>query len=150
MGWSILLDLRVILAGALIATGLYAAVQRVEKEHVQAEFAQFKADVESEAAKAKVRNAQEALRQAQSAQEVVDDLQNRNAYLSARYDRLRASRASSSSVPPISSAPEVTVSLPGSLEQPDPTLGCLQALEWGDRELSKYAELWRLQEKNAN
>ena len=149
MGWSLLLDLRVLLAGALIATWLYAAVQRVEKEKVQAEFAQFKADVESEAAKAKVAAARTEALQATHAQEALDGLQTRLDAVSVAYKRLQHASPGSSTVSSIPSAPEVTVSIPGSLEQPDPPLGCLQALEWGDRELSKYAELWRLQEKNA-
>ena len=147
MPWF-LLDLRVMLAAALVAMGLYAAVQRIEKEHAKAELAQFKADVESEAAKAKVRNAQEALSQAQASEEVVSDLQTRNAALSRAYASLRAS-SSSRPVPPIPPAPPSPGSCPGSPQQPDPTIGCLQAIQFGDEQLAKFAELWRLQEKNA-
>ena len=148
MPWSLLLDLRVILAAALVAMGIYAAVQRVEKEQAKAELAQFKADVESEAAKAKVRNAQEALRQAQASEEVVSDLQTRNAALSRAYASLRAS-SSGRPVPAIPQASPSPGSCPGSPQQPDPTIGCLQAIQFGDEQLAKFAELWRLQEKNA-
>jgi hypothetical protein len=83
---------------------IYAAVQRLEKERAKAEFAQFRADVESEAAKAKVScGSQEAL-QATHAQEALDDLTTRNAALSARYERLRHANAGSGAVPSLSSA----------------------------------------------
>ena len=150
MGWSLLLDLRVLLAGALIATGLYAAVQRVEKEHVQAEFAQFKADVESEAAKAKVAAARTEALQATHAQEALDGLQTRLDAVSVAYKRLQHASPGSSTVSSIPSAPEVTVSIPGSPPESDTLARCISTLEWGDKELAKYAELWRLQEKNAN
>ena len=54
---GVLLDLRVLLGIALIATGVYAKIQTVRMEEAKAELAQFRADVESEAAKAKVANA---------------------------------------------------------------------------------------------
>ena len=148
MPWALLLDLRVMLAAALVAMGIYAAVQRVEKEQAKAELAQFRADVESEAAKAKVRNAQEALGQAQASEEVVSDLQTRNAALSRAYASLRAS-SGSRPVPHIPQAPTSVSACPGSPQQPDTLAGCLQAIQFGDEQLAKFAELWRLQEKNA-
>ena len=148
MPWF-LLDLRVMLAAALVAMGLYAAVQRIEKEQAKAELVQFKADVESEAAKAKVRNAQEALRQAQASEEVVSDLQTRNAALSRAYASLRRTNPGSGGVPTLPQAPPSPGACPGSPQQPDPSIGCLQAIQFGDEQLAKYAELWRLQEKNA-
>lgn len=152
MPWALLLDPRVLLGIALIATGLYAAVQRLQKEHVEAEYAQFRADVESEAAKAKVSAAQESLRRSENAQEVVSDLQNRYAALNARYRVLRAN-SGGSPVPAVPSASAGAQTCPSG--QPHAALGhvpegaCLAAIEAGDRELAKYRELWRLQEKNS-
>lgn len=153
MNPSLLLDIRVLLGIALIATGIYAKVQSLRVDQIKAEYAQFRADVESEAAKAKVAAAQEAARQAQAAQEVLSDLQTRNASLSARYERLRRDSAGSSPVPPVSSTATSVAAC--SCGQPDtptrfvPEGRCLAALEAGDRELAKYRELWRLQEKNS-
>lgn len=155
MPWAtLLLDIRFWLAAALVATGLYAATQRLEKEHVKAEYAQFRADVESEAAKAKVAAAQEAARRSDNAQEVLSDLQNRFAALNARYRVLRSS-AGSGTVPAIPISPPGTQAC--SCGQPDPAPRlvaesegrCLEVIEAGDRELAKYRELWLLQEKNA-
>ena len=148
MPWTPLLDLRVMLGIALLAAGAYGAVQRIEKEKVKAEFAQFRADVETEAAKAKVRNAQIAVQQAQAAQEVLGDLQTRLDRANAVYASLRAS-ASRRTVPALPSTPPSPSPVAGSLEQPYADARCMAALEWGDREMSKYAELWRLEQKNA-
>lgn len=152
MPWALLLDVRIWLASALVITGLYAAVQRVEKNQIKAEYAQFIADVESEAAKAKVAAAQEAARRAQNAQEVVSDLQARFDALNSRYRILRTS-SGSGTVPALSSS--ATSIAACSCGQPDaaprfvPEGRCLAALEAGDREIAKYRELWRLQEKNS-
>jgi len=154
--WSILLDLRVLLGIALIATGVYAKVQTVRMEEAKAEYAQFRADVESEAAKAKVAAAQEATRQAQAAQEVLSDLQTRYAALNRRYRVLRSS-SGSSPVPALSSAAPSLGSCPGDPSQPDAAARLLAEvesrvtaiLEEGDRELAKYRELWELQLRNA-
>lgn len=151
--WRIFLDLRVILAAALIATGIYAKIQSVRVDQIKAEYAQFRADVESEAAKAKVAAAQEAARQAQNAQEVLSDLQTRNAALNARYERLRRASAGSNPVPAV----PITAPSPQacSCGQPDAATGfvpegrCLAALEAGDREIAKYRELWELQIRNS-
>ena len=156
MPWALLLDARVLLGIALAATGLYAAVQRLEKERVKAEYAQFRADVETEAAKAKVRNAQEAARQAQNAQEVLSDLQSRYAALNARYRVLRAN-ASSRPVPALSEAAPILSACPGEPSQSDASarfLGEVESrvtaiLEKGDGEIAKYVQLWKQQEKNS-
>lgn len=156
MWLALLTDLRFWLAAALVATGLYAAVQRLAKEQVKAEYAQFRADVESEAAAARVRAAQEAARHAQNAQETLDALQTRYDALNARYRVLRSS-AGSGPVPSLSSAAPSLAACPGSPDQPDPAARFLAevegrvaaVLEAGDRELAKYRELWELQEKNS-
>jgi multidrug efflux pump subunit AcrA (membrane-fusion protein) len=151
--WSLLLDLRVLLGIALIATGVYAKVQTVRMEEAKAEYAQFRADVESEAAKAKVAAAQESLRQAQAAQEVLSDLQTRYAALNARYGRLRAS-SGSGPVPSLSAAAPSLGSCPDGADAAARLLAEVESLvipilEEGDRELAKYGELWELQQKNS-
>lgn len=158
MPWLVLLtDLRVWLAAALIATGLYAAVQRLGWQSCKAEFSQFRADIESEAAKAKVKAAQDEARHAQAAQEVLDDLQTRYAALSARYSRLRANSGSPNTVPSLSSAAQVLSTCAGESGQSDANARFLAEVESrvtaiteaGDREIAKYRELWELQLKNS-
>ena len=157
MPWALLLDLRVILGAALIAMGIYAKIQTVRLDAAKAEFAQYKADVESEAAKAKVLAAREEARRAQNAQEVLDGLQARYTALNARYRRLQHATASSGPVPALSDAAALFGTCPGDAGKPDPTAGRLAEiesritgiLETGDREIAKYVELWRLQEKNS-
>lgn len=156
MGWSLLLDLRVLLGAALIAVGIYAKTQQLAKELCHAEFAQFRADVESEAAKAKVAAAQEAARHAQVAQETLDDLQTRYDALNARYGRLRSTAASSSSVPALSSAATSLPACSADASQPNAIarlLGEVESrvaaiLEVGDRELAKHRALWEWAQKN--
>lgn len=152
MPWALLLDIRVILAAALVLTGLYAATQRLGWQHCKAEYAQFRADVESEAAKAKVRNAQEDARRSKNAQEALDGLQARYDSLNARYRVLRTSPGSGPvpSIPIAAASPQAC-----SCEQPNAATGfvpegrCLAALEAGDREIAKYRELWELQLRNS-
>lgn len=157
MPWAIFLDYRAWLVAAIVGLGIYAAVQRLEKENCKAEFAQFRADVESEAAKAKVKAAQEAAQQAQHAQEALDDLSTRNAALSARYERLRNSKPDSGQVPSLSSAAPSLGACRGEPNQPDPLIGRLDEIEGrflavlakGDTEIAKYVELYRLEQENA-
>ncbi len=133
---------------AFAALAGYAAVQHIGWQASKAEYAQFRADVESEAADAKVRNAQEAARHAQNATEVLSDLQTRHDALSARYASLRA-RSGGSPVPTVPGAACEPSPGTGSPIQPDPAARCLAALQFGDEQLAKYAELWRLQKANA-
>lgn len=95
MPWTLLLDLRVILGAALVATAIYAKVQSVRVDAITAEYAQFRADTESEAAAVKVKNAQESARRSQNAQEALDGLQARFDALNDRYRVLRTSPGSS-------------------------------------------------------
>ena len=156
MPWALLLDLRVILGAALVVTAIYAKVQSVRVDQCKAEYAQFRADVESEAAKAKVAAAQEAARRALHAQEVLSDLQARYDALNARYSRLRTS-SGSGTVPALASAAPSLGSCPSDTSQPDANARFLAEvegrvtaiLEEGDRELAKYRELWQLQLKNS-
>lgn len=153
MWLTLLLDIRVWLAAALIATGLYAEVQRLEKEAVKTEFAQFRADTESEAAKAIVRNAQEAARRSQNAQEVLSDLQNRYVALNARYRVLRDG-SGGSPVPALSSAATSIGSCPEGADANARFLAEVESritavLEAGDGEIAKYQELWELQVRNS-
>ncbi len=156
MPWALLLDLRVLLGAALISMGIYAKILDVRLQQEKAEYAQFRADVESEAAKAKVRNAQERAQQAINAQEALSDLQDRNAALNRRYERLRAS-SSGGVVPSLSSAAASLGSCPGNAVQPYSPSGLLAEIESrvtailkaGDLEIAKYGELWDLGEANA-
>lgn len=141
-----------------LALGGYAAVQRLGRQQVEAEFAQFRADVQAEAAAASVRAAQEAARRAQNAQETIDALQARNAALSARYKRLRDAKPSPGGVPDLSTAAPVLSSCGPKHIEPDATarfLGAVESaligiLEAGDAEIAKYVQLWALQQKNAS
>lgn len=148
MPWALLLDLRVILGIAIVGMGIYAKVQTVRIAECKAEYAQFRADVESEAAKAKVAAAQEATRRALAAQEVLSDLQTRNAALNARYQRLRAS-AGSGIVPSVPAPAPSPSSVAGSPEVTDADARCLAVLESADREIGKFVELWNLQLLNS-
>ena len=157
MPWALLADLRVLLGIALIATAGYAAVQKNRLAMCKAEFAQYQADVDREASAARVRAAQEARRHALNAQEVLDDLQTRHTALAARYSRLRDTKAGSGGLPALSSAAPVLSACATDTGKPDASAGFLDALERrvaevleaGDRELGKYVQLWRLQQKNA-
>lgn len=142
------------MGAALLAVSAYAAVQHTRLGWCQANFAQFRADVQSEAAKAQVRNAEVALQQEQAAMEALDDLQTRNDALRARYDRLRKS-ASPGSGPVPADPGTAPAAGSGLTRQPDPAPRCvpegrvLAVLEAGDRELAKYRELWELAVRNA-
>ncbi len=148
MPWTLLLDLRVLLGAALIATAIFAKVQSVRVDACKAEFAQFRADVESEAAKATVMNAQEATRQAQAATEVLSDLQTRYAALNARYHVLRTS-SGSGPVPTVPTAAPSPSPVAGGAEVADANARCMAVLEIADREIAKYLELWSLWLRNA-
>jgi len=145
---ALLLDLRVLLGAALIATGIYAKVQTVRLGQKEAEFAQFRADVESEAAKSKVAAAQEAARQAQAAEEVLSDLQVRYVALNARYRVLR-SGAGSGPVPALSHPPPGVGPIAIGPVESDADARCVAVIEEGDRELAKFRELWELQLRNS-
>lgn len=142
---------------ALAALAGFAAVQHTRLQWCKAEFAQFRADVESAAAAAKVKNAQEAARRALNAQEVLSDLQTRYDALSARYSRLRAG-SGGRRVPDLASAAPILSAGCPKPDQPDPTarfLGEVEGritaiLEQGDREIAKYVELWQLGVKNSD
>ena len=158
MPWlSLLTDLRILLGIALIVTAGYAAVQRLQKEQCRAEFAQFRAEVETAAAKAKVKNAQEAARQAQNAQEALDGLQIRLNAISAASERLRRTNAGSRPVSALSSAATSLSTCAGDAGKPDAVArrmdhieGAInKVLEFGDKEIAKYVELWKLQQANS-
>lgn len=141
---------------AFAALGVFAAVQTGRLASEKAEFAQFRADTARLGAEAKVKAAQEAARQAQHAQEALDDLQIRNAALRSRYDRLRAG-AGGSGMPVLSSAAASLGSCPGQPSQPDPVArflerieaGAIPILKAGDTEIGKLVELYGLDMKNA-
>lgn len=132
---------------AFAALASYAAVQHLGWQESKAEFAQFRADTEHLAAEAKVKNAQIALQQAHAAQEALDDLQTRNATLNDAYASLRA-RSGRGGVPKAGTVPTVLSTVQGSSFESDADARCLAVIETADRELAKFSELWRLQEKN--
>ena len=149
MWLSLLMDIRVWLGAALVAVGIYAKVQNLEKQQAEATLAQFRADVESEAAKSKVAAAQEAARHAQAAQEVLSDLQTRYASLNARYRGLRDHSAGSGIVPAIPGPAPSPGPIAGSPEVADADARCVAVLEVADREIVKYRALWELQLRNS-
>ena len=136
----------VIAAFALCCAAL--AVQTTRLKWVQAEYATSQASVAKEAADAKVAAARQEALHAINAQEAIDALQTRHDALSARYAVLRA-RPAGGTVPALPGAPASPGPSPGSAEVSDATTRCLAALEWGDGQLAKFAELWRLQQANA-
>lgn len=156
MPWTLLLDWRVWAGASFVALGLYAAVQRLEKERAEVALEQFKAVTEREAAAAKVAAARQEALQAMHAQEVLDGLQTRYAALDARYKRLRAD-ADSRPVPTLSDAAAILGPCPFDISKPNPAPGFLaeiegrvtSVLEEGDRELAKYRQLWELQLRNS-
>lgn len=153
MWLTLLMDIRAWLVATLIATGLYATVQHLEKEAVKTEFAQFRADTESEAAKAKVAAAQEASRQAQNAEGVISDLQTRYVALNARYRVLRDNDGSGP-VPALSTAAASLGSCPDGGDAATRLLAEIESrvtaiTETGDKEIAKYRELWELQLRNS-
>lgn len=142
---ALLLNPRLWVSVAFAAIGLYAAMQHIGWQAAKADFAQFRADTESLAADAKVRNAQEAARRTQNTQEALDDLQTRNDALAARYASLR--NAGGRQLPSDPAAPAKACSRPAG--ESDAAARCLAVLEAGDREIAKYKELWDLGFKNA-
>ena len=141
---------------AMLGLGAWAQIQSLRLRECKAEFAQFRADTERLGAEAKVRNAQEAARQALAAQEVLDDLQTRHDALSARYASLSV-RPGGRRVPSLPDAAPSLSACPGKPEQPDATTRFLVEVESriiaiteaGDREIAKYVELWKLEQANA-
>ena len=144
---------RTILIAALFA-GL--AVQELRIRWVQADYLAYRAEIERQVAESKVRNAQEQARQALNQKEALDALQGRFNALNARYKRLR-DRASAAGVPALSSAAPIISSCPGNDGKSDAAskfLGEVESrivgiLEQGDKEIAKYVELWKLQQRNA-
>ena len=136
----------------LVALGIQTARLNIS----QAEFKTYQAEIEKQVAENKAKAAQESARMAHNATKALDDLQVRLTALGARYKRLRDSR-STPAVPALSDAASLFGSCPGNPSQPDTvaeSLGRLEAgvlgiLEAGDAELAKYAELWKLQQKNS-
>ena len=99
MPWTLLLDLRVLLGVALIAVGIYAKVQSVRVQQIQAEYAQFRADVESEAAKAQVRNARREVEYLEKRGRADAENKRTTDLLRVTLKRMRDANASSSRLP---------------------------------------------------
>ena len=145
---------RLILIVLLVAA---VAVQELRVRLIKSEFVTYRAEIERQVAENKVRNAQEAARQALNQKEALDALQGRFNALNARYKRLR-DPTSPAGVPALSSAAPVLSSCPGNDGKSDTAARFLaevearvnEVIQRGDEELAKYVELWRLQERNAN
>ena len=144
---------RLILICLLLAA---VAVQELRVRWIKSEFATYQAEIERQVAENRVKNAQEATRQALNAKEALDALQGRFNALNARYKRLRDS-SSPSGVPSLSDATGIAQSCPGESGKPSPALGQVERLErgieeilsFGDAEIAKLVELWKLQQRNA-
>jgi uncharacterized protein YukE len=142
---------------AMLGLGAWGGLQSLRLRECKAEFAQFRADTERLGAEAKVRAAQELAQHAQHAQEALDDLSSRNAALSASYERLRTLNSTGRRMPRLPDAAPSLSACPGKPDQPEPVAGFLaqvegrvtSILEAGDREIAKYVELWKLEQRNS-
>jgi hypothetical protein len=149
----LLANWKLVLFGILLAA---VGIQELRVRSVKSDFATYKSAIEKQVAANKLEAAQEASRMAHNATKALDELQVRLTDLSARYKRLRDSR-STPPVPALSDAASLFGSCPGNPSQPDTAsrrLGEVEAeiagvLETGDREIAKYVELWKLQQRNA-
>ena len=92
--------------------------------------------------------AQEAL-QAMHAEEAVHDLQIRLDAVSVAYKRLRQRPDGSGAVPNLPSTTGSPSAGPRDSGESDADARCLAVIEKADRELSKFAEIWKLQQRNA-
>lgn len=134
---------RVILLALLLGA---LAVQTGRISLLKSEYAKEKAE----------RTAQEATERARIAQnstEALDALQSRYAALESRYRVLRSKPAA----PSLVEATGILQTCPGESGKPNPAVGQVERLEagierlveFGDREISKYVELWELQQRNS-
>lgn len=99
MPWALLLDYRAWLVAAIAGLAIYAAVQRLEKEQAKAEFAKFRADVQSEAAKAKVKAAQREAADLEKKRKSDDENKRTHDSDAAIIAQLRRDNSSSSRLP---------------------------------------------------
>lgn len=123
---------------------------------LKAEHAAYVSEIEKQVAENKAKAALETARINANAAEALDDLQNRYAALDARYRVLRSTR-SPSAVPSLSEATGITKSCPGEPDKPNPALGQVERLEagieeilrFGDEQIARHVELWKLQKENS-
>jgi hypothetical protein len=142
-----------ILIGLLVlAIGVQTARLNISK----AEFKSYEAEIQKQVAEGKAAIALERARINANNAQALDDLQTRYVALNARYKRLRDGSSPAGS-PDLSQSLGIAQACPGEPSQPNPLVGRMAevereieaALEFGDKEISKYVELWKLQEKNA-
>jgi hypothetical protein len=149
----LLANWRLVLLAVLVAA---VGIQTARLNATKSEFALYKADIQKQVAENAAKAAQERARMAQNQSEALGELQTRLDRLNRSYRVLR-DRRSTQSMPSLSSAAPSISSCPGDPSQPDSVARRLDeieaevigALETGDLELGKYAELWRLQQLNA-
>ena len=152
LGW-IFSNWRLVLIGGLV---LALGVQEVRVRWIKSDFETYRVNIEKAVADNKTKAALETARMAQNASESLQALQTRLDRLNRAYSVLRK-RGSAPAVPALSSAAPDLSSCPGNDGKPDALAkslerveeGVLGILEEGDRELSKYVELWKLQQQNA-
>jgi hypothetical protein len=144
---------RMLLMGLLLGA---LAIQEVRVRWIKAEFVTYRAEIERRVAENKVKAAQEQARIASNATKALDDLQARLDTVNRSY-RLLRERRGSPAVPALASAAPSLSSCPGKPDESDAAakfLGEVESrvasvLEQGDKEIAKYVELWKLQEKNS-
>jgi hypothetical protein len=149
----LLANWRLVLVAALAVAVL---IEEIRIRSIKADFSAYKVEIERQVAQNRLKNALEQARIERNGKEALDALTNRYAALNARYRVLRQS----SSAPRVPSAVEalgIVQSCPGKPDQPNPAVGQVERLErgveeileFGDREIAKYVELWKLQNQNA-
>jgi hypothetical protein len=144
---------RLVLIGTLM---LGIGIQEVRIRWVKSDFQTYQLNIEKQVADNKTKAALETARMAQNASDSLQALQTRLDRVNRAYSLLRK-RGGSPAVPALSSAAPDLSSCPGNDGKPDALAkslerveeGILGVLEEGDRELSKYVELWKLEQQNA-
>ena len=150
MPWLLLLRSPLAWAGlALVFVSGYAAVQHIGWKSCKADYATFRAQVASLAVEAEARTAAQEALQAMHAEEAVHDLQTRLDAVSVAYKRLQHRPDGSGAVPNLPSTPGSPSAGPRDSGESDADARCLAVIEKADRELSKFAEIWKLQQRNA-
>lgn len=149
----LLANWKLFLFGVMLAA---IGVQELRVRWIKSDFEAYRVEIERQVAQNRLQNAQEQARIERNGKEALDALQTRYAALNARYRVLRKS----SSAPRVPSAVEalgIAQSCPGEPDKPNPAVGQVERLErgveeileFGDREIAKYVELWKLQQENA-
>jgi hypothetical protein len=144
---------RLVLIGTLM---LGIGIQEARIRWVKSDFETYQLNIEKAVAQNRLQNAQEATRIERNGKEALDALQSRYAALNRSYKRLR-DRSRTDRVPDLPATLGIAQSCPGEPGKPNPVAGQVGKLEegiegiieFGDGEIAKYVELYRLQQKNA-